>query len=109
MDYLQQQPHRFAGREAGGEYEWRHWFAMKLDCDAYGREILEYPTVLAGLSDNRIIKIDREEDGRFRVTEGCDDYFSARLTPEQLATLGRELIEMANNNMTGGEPAGKKP
>ena len=69
---------------------------MLLDCYAYGREMLEYPTVLAGLSDNRVLKIEREEDGRFRVSEGCDEYFSARLTPEQLAALGRELIEMAN-------------
>jgi hypothetical protein len=69
---------------------------MLLDCDAYGREMLEYPTVLAGLSDNRVLKIDREEDGRFRVSEACDDYFSAQLTSEQLAALGRELIEMAN-------------
>jgi len=76
---------------------------MKLDCDAYGNEILEYPTVLGGLSDNRILKIEREEDGRFRVAEGCDDYFSARLTPDQVATLGRELIELANKGINQQE------
>lgn len=68
---------------------------MKLDCNAYGTELLEYPTVLAGLSDNRILKIERKEDGSFRVAEGCSDYFSALLTPQQLAAFGRELIEMA--------------
>ena len=69
---------------------------MEIDCNAYGPEALEYDTVLAGLSDNRILTVERENDGRFRVAEGCDDYFSARLTAEQLESLGRELIELAN-------------
>ena len=73
-----------------------------LDCNVYGRELMEYPTVLAGLSDNRILIIEREEDGRFRVSEGCDEYFSARLTPEQLAALGRELIDVAGNQQVSG-------
>jgi len=76
---------------------------MLIDCNAYGSEMLEYPTVLAGLSDNRVLTIERGEDGRFRVAEGCDNYFSARLTPEQLAAMGRELIEMANKEVDRDE------
>lgn len=55
----------------------------------------EYPTVLEGLADNRILKITREPNGEFCLTEGCDDYFFVHLTSDQLSTLGHELIELS--------------
>ena len=74
---------------------------VKIDCNAYGKELLEYKTVLDGLSDNKILIVEREKDGMFRVAEGCDNYFSARLTAKQLAALGRELIELSNVTVQG--------
>lgn len=78
---------------------------MLLDCDACGNEIREYPSVLAGLADNRILTVTRMADGRFRVAEACDDWFDARLTADQLAALGRELIELANAPREAGAAA----
>lgn len=56
----------------------------------------EYPTIVEALEYNRVLKIKRSDAGFFIVTEGCDEYFDIALTPEQLTMLGRELIEMAN-------------
>ena len=78
---------------------------MLLDCNAYGEEHLEYPTVSEGLADNRVVKVSRLEDGRFEVREMCDEWASARLTPEQLRAWGQELIDLANNAArVGGTP-----
>lgn len=55
----------------------------------------EYPTVLEALADNRILKITREPDGNFCLTEGCDNYFYVTLAADQLATLGYELIQLS--------------
>jgi hypothetical protein len=54
-----------------------------------------YASVLDSLVDNRVVRISREEGGTFRLMELCDEFYSVRLDPEQLAALGRELIEMA--------------
>ena len=69
---------------------------MLLDCNAYGEERLEYPTVSEGLADNRVVKVSRMEDGHFEVREMCDEWAAARLTPEQLRAWGQELIDLAN-------------
>ena len=66
-----------------------------VDCDAYGREILKYDSISEALADNRVVKITKMEDGRFKVREMCDEYFSARLTRDQLIAWAEELTELA--------------
>ncbi len=66
-----------------------------VDCDAYGREILEYDSISEALADNRVVKITKMEDGKFKVREMCDEYFSSCLTREQLIAWAEELTELA--------------
>jgi len=71
---------------------------FKIDCDAYGTEILEYSTISEALQHNRIVKISPVEingERFFEVNEECDEHFRARLTPEQLLAWGEELIELS--------------
>ena len=56
---------------------------------------MEYETILDALKENRIFEIERI-DGGFEITEGCDQYFRVRLTPEQLKALGEELMALAH-------------
>lgn len=53
--------------------------------------------VLKFLEDASIVTV-RYEDGKFTLTEGCDNYFEAILTPIQLATLAAQLATLAANN-----------
>ena len=62
-------------------------------CSAYGE--VQTQTISKALAENRIVKVERNEDGEFEVTEMCDEYFVATLTAGQLADWGRELIELS--------------
>ena len=42
-----------------------------------------------------IFQITRTEAGKFEATEGCDGYYSANLTREQLFELADKLRELA--------------
>jgi len=70
--------------------------AHLVDCNKYGKEPLEYPTISEALADNRIVKVTKDEDGRFRVEEMCDEYFAAYLTASQLRAWSDELRAMAD-------------
>lgn len=72
---------------------------IKLDTgdDFYGNG----ESVLAALSDARIFSID-PEDGQFCFTEGCDSYFSAKLTRDQVLLLADELRALVAGD---GSPA----
>ena len=73
---------------------------MLIDCNAYGKEPLEYDTVSEALGDNRIVLVTKLPDGRFRVEECCDRWYYADLTQDQLRAFGQELIDMANGKVT---------
>lgn len=60
----------------------------------YGEATLECSTVLEGLAKRMVLHVEKDGE-RFRVAEGCDNYYAARLTPAQLAVLGKELIELS--------------
>lgn len=69
--------------------------AFLVDCNAYGKEPLEYKTISEALADNRIVNVTKEYDGRFCVEEGCDNYFRGYLTREQLLAWSDELRALA--------------
>ena len=66
-----------------------------LDCNAYGKKLVEYKTISQALDDNRIVSVTKQPDGRFQVTERCDDYYSGYLTREQLLAWSDELRTLA--------------
>lgn len=51
--------------------------------------------LLKSADEARIFSVTRKPDGEFDLREACDGYFSASLTPEALAALGQELIELS--------------
>lgn len=59
-------------------------------------------SILRALETNQIVAVSKEPDGKFLVSEKCDDYFSCRLTAEQLRALGHELIALADENEHAG-------
>jgi len=70
---------------------------------------VEYETLLEALADQRVMTIE-VKDGGFEVGEACDNYFSVRLTPDQLRALGEELIALAhtsNDPSSATRPAGR--
>lgn len=69
--------------------------AYLVDCDQYGKEPLEYPTISEALAGNRVVKITKLEAGRFEVREMCDEWASANLTREQLLAWAEELKALA--------------
>jgi hypothetical protein len=69
--------------------------AHLVDCNAYGKELVEYPTISEALDDNRIVSVTKQPDGRFQVLERCDDYYSSYLTREQLLAWADELRALA--------------
>jgi hypothetical protein len=69
--------------------------AYLVDCNAYGKEPLEYKTISKALADNRIVSVSKEDDGTFCVEEGCDNYFCGYLTREQLLAWAEELKALA--------------
>lgn len=48
-----------------------------------------------GERDARVVSVTKTPEGRFEVREECDGYFSETLTADELAALGRELIELS--------------
>lgn len=68
----------------------------RVDCDQYGKKLLEYPTISEALADNRLVKITKLEDGRFEVKEMCDEWAVASLTREQLLAWAEELKALAS-------------
>jgi hypothetical protein len=68
-----------------------------LDCNAYGRQSLEYSSIIKAFAENRIVSVQPCDDaaGYFEVREMCDEYFIARLTRAQLLAWSDELRTMA--------------
>ena len=58
---------------------------------------VEYETMLEALANQRVMTVEAK-DGGFEVGEACDNYFSVRLTPEQLRQLAEELIALAHTS-----------
>ena len=56
---------------------------------------VEYDTLLKALADQRVMTVEAKEGG-FEIGEACDNYFSVRLTPDQLRALGEELVALAH-------------
>ena len=74
----------------------------RLDCNAYGEELIESDSILEALAKNRIVHIapvdaakDPKHAGLFRVREACDGYYRGFLTAAQLRALAQELMDMA--------------
>ena len=74
----------------------------KIDCANWGGTAIESDSVLSALAENDIVSVTPvdvkeypEQAGMFLIKEMCDEYFIGFLTPEQLAALGRELIELS--------------
>jgi hypothetical protein len=80
--------------------------AHLVDCNAYWQEPLEYKTISEALADNRIVSVTKEEDGRFRVEEMCDQCFAGYLTREQLIAWAHELRAMAGRCATSRRTPG---
>jgi len=53
-------------------------------------------TVLDALSKGHVLDVGRLPDGTFQLTEGCDNYYFAVLSREQLLDLAGELCAAAN-------------
>jgi hypothetical protein len=66
---------------------------------------VEYETLLEALADQRAMTIEAK-DGGFEVGDACDNYFSVRLTPDQLRALGEELIALAHASNEKGQLSG---
>lgn len=62
--------------------------------DWYGKESSSYKTILEALSENRVFNI-KLEQGKFRIKEGCDNFYDLYLTPEQMKELGEEIIALS--------------
>ena len=45
------------------------------------------------LHDERVFTIGKRVDGSYGITECCDDYFSEKLTRDQILQLAQELID----------------
>ena len=56
----------------------------------------EGETILDCLSDARIFYIEKLENGKFKFTENCDEYFDAEMTKDQMKELIRELQELVD-------------
>jgi hypothetical protein len=54
-----------------------------------------YDTMLKAMDGCNIFTVE-EDGGFFTIIEECDNCFEAKLTPDQLEQLGRELIDLAN-------------
>jgi hypothetical protein len=68
---------------------------------------VEYDTLLEALADQRVMTIEAKEGG-FEIREKCDNYFSVRLTPDQLRELGEELIAIAHTPQSPDMAAAQK-
>jgi hypothetical protein len=67
-----------------------------VDCNSYTGELCEYPTISEALAENRIVGVTKDEDGRFKVCEMCDEGYSIYLTAAQLRVWADELRAMAD-------------
>ena len=54
-------------------------------------------TLLLAIKDARVMSIKPTSDGRFRIEEKCDDYYSVILTKEQMLMLAEEIKSIANS------------
>lgn len=59
-------------------------------------KFVECETLIHALRSQSIMDIEAK-DGKFQLTEACDNYFSIWLTHDQLRILGQELIDLANS------------
>ena len=60
---------------------------MKLDINAYGREFVEYDSILQGLKQEHLVSFKKMDDGRFEIKEMCDNYYVGWFTKEQMLKL----------------------
>lgn len=68
----------------------------KLDINQYDDELIEYESIIGALADNRLVSFVKEGD-MFIIVEQCDNYFTGKLTKEQLLGLAAELVALANS------------
>lgn len=61
----------------------------------HGEEVVESETLLNALNEQSVFKIVKSEDDFFLIEESCDNYFSVRLTREQLIDLADEIRRLA--------------
>ena len=54
--------------------------------------------MLAAMERSYVFKLDATDDGQIAVIECCDEAFAAYITPEQLRSLAREMIEYADTH-----------
>lgn len=59
------------------------------------RQPVEADSILEALENQRVLAVTKHADGLFLIEERCDANFGVFLTPDQLKTLGRELIAIA--------------
>lgn len=57
----------------------------------------EGDTMIEALKYARIFSIKKQDNGKFKIKEKCDDYFYAYLTKEQLKDLAKELLELSKS------------
>lgn len=56
--------------------------------------MIERPLIDKLYKEN-ILVINKQSDGTFLLTEGCNEHYSVKLTKDELSQLGTELIAMA--------------
>lgn len=55
-----------------------------------------YDTMLAALNNLNIMHVEVNKTGGFDIWEGCDSFYFANVTPDQLRALGEELIALSH-------------
>ena len=60
--------------------------------------VCDADTILDALSSCNVLDIEKLEDGKYRLWEGCDSYYFIDLTKEEIKDLGQELIKMVTED-----------
>lgn len=76
---------------------------MRIARLSYDGEV-ETDSIIEGLNEARVLEITRLEDGRFKLTERCDEWFSVALTADQMRLLAQELIAMVDSDTQAVKP-----
>lgn len=60
------------------------------------------PTIerLTSGGENRVLSLESNGDGTFRLREECDGYFLIELSAEDLERLGQEFIQIARSQVS---------
>jgi hypothetical protein len=54
------------------------------------------PSILKLLCDERVLCVDKQNNGWVQFTEACDNYFSVVLSPDDVKQLAAELLALVN-------------